>query len=217
MQLSASTSDFVVFDDVLTSGGFHELQVKLRGLDYTRHSTTVVNPEWRLEDGRQLMGPRFGLQGDDAISSLSSEFSDALSEITLHDEVRRLIGDIGTDRSAVSAAAWVYPRGTTLTMHTDGRTVAGAYAFYLHDYWPIRWGGWLVVMHARDTDFDLAVSEERALAAHIPDYSLGDLIIPRPNRISILSAEARHLISRIDETAGENLRVSLSGGFYRDA
>jgi len=101
-----------------------------------------------------------------------------------------------------------------LSMHYDGQAVAGAFAFYMHEYWPIRLGGWLAVMHAYDEDFDLAVSEDRAVAEGSTEYTYGSLIIPTPNRLVVLSSRARHLISRVDHTAGDHLRMSLSGGFH---
>ena len=215
MELTISGEQYVVFDNVLDAHALDAAREASVKLSYTRHSTTVLHPVWRREDGGQLIGPRFGLTGQPPVSELSPEFADALADLATQPDVRRLIGEQGADWEVISVTPWVYPQGTLLSMHDDGGSVAGALVFYIHERWPIRWGGWLAIMHATDDDLlDLAVSEDRARADGSADYSYGDLIIPVPNRLVVLSPRAKHLISRVDFTAGDRLRMSLNGIFH---
>ena len=215
VDLTISGEQFVVFDHVLDSRALDAARAAAVKLCYTRHSTTVLHPVWRREDGGQLIGPRFGLTGQPPVSSLSPDFAEALAELAVQPDVRRLIGEQGTDWQTTSVTPWVYPQGTLLSMHDDGGSVAGAFVFYIHEQWPIRWGGWLAIMHASEDDMlDLAVSEDRAREEGSADYSYGDLIIPVPNRLVVLSPRAKHLISRVDFTAGDRLRMSLNGIFH---
>lgn len=184
-------------------------------MSYRRHAATVLHPVWRHDDGGQLIGQRLGLEGEVPVADLSSEFSEALDELCAAGETRRLVGARGGTWQRMSVTPWVYPAGTQLSMHYDGDAVAGAFTFYVHETWQIRWGGWLVVMHAdADERFDLATSEDQALAAGSGDYSYGQVIIPIPNRAVILGPNAKHLISRVDPLAGDRLRMSLNGVFF---
>jgi hypothetical protein len=215
MKLTANEELFLVFDEVLPETALVELRRKATQVEYVRHGTTVVNPPWRLEDGGQLYGPRFWLSGEGpTVDELSLEFASALEELAANARVVDLVGAQGADWARVAVTPWIYPRGTALSMHTDGDTVTGAFAFYYHEQWAIRWGGLLVVMRTGQDCFDLATSEDLARQQGSADYSLGDAIVPIPNRLVVVPAGAKHLMTRIDDSAGDRFRLSLSGGFH---
>jgi hypothetical protein len=55
--------------------------------------------------------------------------------------VEHLIGRGGADWRRLSAAPWVYPPGSGLSLHQDGVLYTGAFTFFAHREWRIHWGG----------------------------------------------------------------------------
>jgi len=129
-----------------------------------------------------------------------------------------------------TVTSWLYPQGTGLNMHDDGSGVyTGAYAFFLNKTWRPHWGGLLVLMddaanvgvHAyRNTVNQAEYHRQKWLHANNTDellleHGLGRCIFPKGNRMVFIANDAYHMITKVNETAGDNVRVSLAGFFDR--
>ena len=133
----------------------------------------------------------------------------------------------------VSCMLHVYMTGAELSWHRDGALGGGAYSFYIHNDWRHTWGGNLMIadpstqaiahepsegtsaedMIGRDygrlsRTWDLA---EESKMITTPGY--GRYFTPLPNRLMITTGDTMHKVERVDFTAGENTRRSLTGFF----
>ncbi len=125
--------------------------------------------------------------------------------------------------------AWIYPHGTGLSMHDDGSGVyTGAYAYFLNPQWRPHWGGLLLMM---EDEGNRAVQEYRGKTQDANDFykrkwlhanATDDLIMehgfakcifPKRNRIVFIANDAYHMVTRVNEQSGDNVRMSLAGFF----
>ena len=132
----------------------------------------------------------------------------------------------------VSCMLHVYMSGSELSWHRDGALGGGAYSFYIHNDWRHTWGGNLLIASS-DTKFhsnnpsegtsaeDMLggygilsrvwdLSEESSL---IMNPGFGRYFAPLPNRLMITTGDTMHKVERVDLSAGENTRRSLTGFF----
>ena len=132
----------------------------------------------------------------------------------------------------VSCMLHVYMSGSELSWHRDGALGGGAYSFYIHNDWSHTWGGNLLIA-SPDTKFhsnkpsegtsaeDMLggygilsrvwdLSEESSL---IMNPGFGRYFAPLPNRLMITTGDTMHKVERVDLSAGENTRRSLTGFF----
>ncbi len=108
-------------------------------------------------------------------------------------------------------------RFRVVTPSPDSEPYKGSYTFYFHSDWKLHWGGWLLLLDERDATFadvNRAIFDDAAEAEMVANEGHGHWILPKPNRLVVIAPNARHLISRIDQTAGSALRLSL-GGFFK--
>lgn len=129
-----------------------------------------------------------------------------------------------------SVTSWLYPPTTGLSMHDDGSGVyTGAYAFFLNPVWRSHWGGMLVLMddsaneaihaHRRSVD-QVEFYNQKWLGANkteelLLEQGLGRCIFPKGNRMVFIANDAYHMVTRVNEAAGDNIRMSLAGFFDR--
>jgi Rps23 Pro-64 3,4-dihydroxylase Tpa1-like proline 4-hydroxylase len=133
-----------------------------------------------------------------------------------------------------SCMAQAYASGAELSWHRDAGHFTGAYTFYLHKHWMHTWGGNMLIASS-DTKFDVykdasvdvepqdkyATEFNKILptfnlayeSKSILDPGIGTYIAPIPNRIVIVNKSIVHKVERIDQTAGGNYRLSLTGFF----
>lgn len=115
----------------------------------------------------------------------------------------------------------LYPMGSALSWHRhDPGKTAGAYIYYAHPEWDPAWGGELLLASpktgalpfhaARATGFEPPQEKESLMAE-----GFGTYIIPKANRLVILSSNAQHCIKRVEPSAGDNVRLSVQGFFYQ--
>jgi hypothetical protein len=215
-----STDDIRVYDNVLPPEVFARLRRYVNGLPFRGVHNIEQRKVWRLSDGNPLTGPDYGpplFPGTEA-SSMTEEPS--LGQ--LFDEIERRTRGAGfvQDFLGFTASPWVYPEGTGLSPHVDGQLYyAGSYTYYLHADWRVQQGGLLIV-------FDSATrakepTEEPELPwidgddtenARLNEPGHGRVILPKPNRLVLLSSRAEHMITTV---RGSNPRISIAGFFYR--
>lgn len=146
-------------------------------------------------------------------------------------QVERYIGRPGKEGwTHFSVTSWLYPPDTGLAMHDDGSGVySGAYAFFMNKTWRPHWGGLLILMddiandavHAHRRTVDQGeYHQKKWLHANNTDeilleYGLARCIFPKGNRVVFIANDAYHMITRVNEAAGDNVRMSLAGFFDR--
>ena len=114
-------------------------------------------------------------------------------------------------------------------MHTDGSNIyAGAYVYFLNDTLRSHWGGLLIVMDQAINRFVANTEEaqdgmrwyrrrwlnENELEEFMLEAGgMGRCIFPKANRIAFLGNTTHHMVTRVNEEAGDCVRLSLAGFF----
>jgi hypothetical protein len=127
-----------------------------------------------------------------------------------------------------------YPVGSKNPWHTDlGYTT---YTYYLHKKWQINWDSTLLIIpmeakleyeqllkldknsvhtdsYAKD-NMPMEMFEQSKKFSSIIEYGRGIFVSPKPNRLVLINKNVIHGVTRVDSDAGENVRVSLTGGIW---
>ena len=134
------------------------------------------------------------------------------------------------DYKKFSCRAHAYPRGSKLPWHTDQGVIT--YSYYLHDTWQINWGGATyfipidksykqsLTIQPGSKHYDsykgtlkpVDLFEQKEKYSPLMQKGLGYFIYPKPNRLVFINNNVAHGMSRVDEDAGEHIRISLTGG-----
>ncbi len=221
-----------VFDDVLAPDDFAALQAFCNAADYVGVHGEGVAKVWRLGDGEPLRShtwyhmpkPRGSRPPEERArftaptGTALDRFFAALSERFA--AMAPLVGDAGRDWHTVSSCPFIYPRGTTLSLHQDGEAYSGAYVYYLHPRWKIGWGGHLIVLDPLGRDGAVAALHPPWLddaldEPYVDDTGIAACVFPKTKRLVVLAPNLPHLITRVDPNAGDQPRVSLAGFFER--
>jgi hypothetical protein len=169
MKLVAQTSQFRVYDDVLSEKDFRAVWNHVQLESYvTVHQDGWVNI-WRIPDGMPLAAkvavllenpkpaadsatkkeeksgyePRYGAT---RIYPTHTALDRVLASLVEHaDDFADLVGRRNADYDNVSARTFLYPQGTGFSWHEDGPRYSGAFAFYAHPEWRSQWGGELLI------------------------------------------------------------------------
>ncbi|MBB1158672.1 2OG-Fe(II) oxygenase family protein [Amycolatopsis dendrobii] len=134
---------------------------------------------------------------------------------------RALYGGWGTDWNRIGFTFWKYPAGSRLGWHNDaGGGRRGEFILFLHENWRPSWGGELMLLDAvSDIVNDVDELEPAARMEAVLDRCplSPTAVLPRPNRLVLVQAATVHQIQRVDRTAGDNLRCTLTGFVSQDA
>ncbi|MDX2074577.1 MAG: GlcNAc-transferase family protein [Alphaproteobacteria bacterium] len=232
----------VVYDNFLPDDVYEKLRSYAVTTDYEHINTKgKISRAWHVHDGFPLRSVLNGFYHHDKstipvpkpphIYPTATEF-DRFMEYMLEfgPQVERYTGKPGEGWKTFSVTAWIYPPGTGLSMHDDGSGVyAGAYAFFLNNTWRAHWGGLLVMMddvandsiHAHRRTVDQS-EYHRQKWLHVNnsddlmvEHGLARCIFPKGNRMVFIANDAYHMVTRVNEAAGDNYRLSLAGFFGR--
>lgn len=231
--------DLVVVDDFLPQQQYAALREFLVCSDY-RHinSSGTISRAWHLQDRFPLRSETSWILPAVEPSAPKPDWViptgtpiDGFMQAVQTYQAQRLpwLGRQGQDWDEFSATAWIYPPGTGLAMHTDGANVyGGAYVYFLNDRWRSHWGGLLIVMDQsvnravlekeKQQDglrrYRLAWLHENDLEADLLEAGgLGRCVFPKANRIAFLGNRSYHMVTRVNEEAGDCVRLSLAGFF----
>ena len=230
---------FVVVDDFLPVEQYKSLREFLVCLDYKHINTSgKIGRAWHLQDRFPLRSMTTWVKKHQVsedpkpdwlfpAGNLIDGFMQAV-EAYQADHVP-WIGERGVRWDGFSTTSWIYPPGTGLAMHTDGSNVyAGAYVYFLNDRWRSHWGGLLMVMNQAVNryvaDHELLEDGQRWYRRRwlhenpleelmLEAGGIGQVIFPKANRIVFLSNDVLHMVSRVNEEAGDCVRLSLAGFF----
>ncbi len=231
--VSFESSQVVVVDDFLDEATFRLVLDYCGRAEYHGVHATSVRKVWRVNDGNPLQGPTAYWESDPSSRAADDKrlYYPAGTEIDLFIERiltalpagERLVGAAGKDWWDFTAAPWIYPAGSALSLHQDGFDYSGAYTFFAHREWNIHWGGYLLVLDPATPPIDY----DSVLGAHaswIEDANesksamtpgFAQCIFPKPNRLVFIAPDAEHLLSRVDANAGLHPRISIAGFFRK--
>jgi len=216
--------------------------VSLAGVD----SVYDQDSPWPISDGRPLTGETVVAVAEPAGlrrradreappdpahptgTALDCVFEKLLS---LLPQVEAWVGKRGEDWNRISATPYVYPSGTALSWHADGSPFTGAFTFYAHPVWKAQWGGELLVAdRSRKLSYSGSATpaphsieeklsyrfDKRAMNEHLSRPGVGHFIMAIPNRLVVLAGGNPHKVARVDPSAGDRVRTTVSGFFLRD-
>ena len=234
------TRQAIVIDDFLPEDTYKSISDYMLTADYERINTTGKSVRaWHVHDGFPLRSTVNMFYNAHGSHSHSGEHVyptklplDRLIEhiLAAQPSVEHIVGKQSVDWEHFSATGWMYPHGTALSMHDDGSGVyTGAYVYFLNPIWRPHWGGLLVLA---DEEANRKVHEYRKnvdqidyykrkwlhanpLDEMVTQHGFGQVIFPKRNRIVFIANDAYHMVTRINEQSGDNLRMSLAGFFNK--
>ncbi len=230
----------IIYDDFLPEDVYARVLAFCTKTDYERINTkSKVDRAWHIQDGFPLRStlnlfyyPE-GIQkpqGDYVYPTKTDMdvFMDHLLKI--QPEVEHFVGKMGSQWGHVTATGWIYPAGTGLAMHDDGSGVyTGAFAYFLNPFWRVHWGGLnlmieeegnkLIYEHRKKSD-EMDFYQRKWLHANAMDellmeHGFAKCIFPKRNRIVFIANNAYHMVTRVNEAAGDNHRMSIAGFYNR--
>jgi hypothetical protein len=105
-----------------------------------------------------------------------------------------------------------YCVGSEIDWHKDYSSLA-SYSFYLHEQWLPQWGGNLLVAdYAKTVDVQGNNGTVFDNNPSVMNPGFGTFYAPKPNRLVIIK-DVFHKVERIDQSAGNNVRMSFTGFF----
>lgn len=236
MQITLKTPDFMVLDDFLPQQDFQYMWSFCEEENYRPIHSDKWIKAFQLSDGPAMWGGAYTshpAEGDSTaapvafptgrgIDALISKISD--SDATFQEYV----GSRGIDWNYFFCRPYLYPAGSGLSWHTDGRgDVAGAYVYYAHPKWEADWGAELLIdgsgfRHLDYPERDMYDGTKKRLGLHLDNgpsseavmnSGVGNYIMPKPNRFVLLRKGVLHRINRVDSNAGGHPRASITGFF----
>jgi hypothetical protein len=229
-RLTMSTAQLRIYDDFLPQADFEPLLDWASGHTYRWPHQETWHKAWHTGDGLPLRGMSAFYRADgprreheDGWSYPSGApcdpFIKAVNEVA--DEAAEVIGERGVAWKDFVATSFVHPRGCALSMHRDHTLYTGALTFYIHHEWDMHWGGHLLILDPRSaagTEADdpklvaFLSGENENRAINDPGFAL--CVVPRPNRLVLFGNDTYHMVTRVDDDAGDRPRVALAGFFY---
>lgn len=214
--------DAVVVDDLLGPTAFSRIQQELARGHFISVHAKGWDKAWRLGDGTPMRGDPVYFDPTGSVDrpgvryptfSVVDEFIQALRDLARQHP--HVVGREGKDWLALFLAPWLYPVGSSLSLHRDGGGYSGAFTYFAHRQWGVHWGGELLLL-PDDPGVDWPMPGSTGWM--VPDEAGLDVatcIFPRPNRLVLVGPTRPHLITRVDINAGDRVRTSLAGFFLR--
>lgn len=230
------TDTFVILDNFLTSQEAEYVWRYVQDEQFEMIHQKKWVKAFRLSDGTPAWGPPY-ISDDYSENTKCGIFPTGrgidlvikkLKEVA--PQFENLIGKFGTDWAYFFARAYLYPQGCGLSWHRDNQNNAtGAYVYYAHPEWDPQWGGEFLVAPAQTKDIEMPKEKlyegtEKFLGSHLDNKfereallssGYGQYILPKPNRLVILTSGVIHCIKKVDPAAGNKVRATIQG-FFQD-
>ena len=228
-----SNPNFAIFDQVLDKQSFDTLGSMIESAQYKRTNLEEWITVYKNLDGSPLESSRFSSEnlniqtkGIEDQSGLVG-FSRALNQVC--SDYSPIVGQRKKDWSHYTGRITLYSQGTKLSWHQDGPGRTGAYVYFAHREWNVQWGGELCLADSLANNDELSNESQEWNAIkqknqHI-DNSLqnrlllkngfGHYVQPKPNRLVIFNSKVHYMINRVDASAGNHFRVTVSGFFIK--
>lgn len=251
------TPAFAVYDDVLPAAEFAAVWEYMQRTNYASVHQQMWVKTWRLTDGAPLGGPVLFSNETTARVANRVPSHAALPEEMVRQSVfptgqaidplletitaqgpgwEDLIGAQDRDWCGFTARAYLYPQGAGLSWHLDLGRYSGAYIYYAHPHWNVKWGGELMIaddpnrerLGAAFDPHDPAQTsiynpdKTKRFGQHLDntwenkkllETGTGRYIMPKPNRLVIVSLGCAHGINPVSIAAGDKVRASVTGFF----
>ncbi|MFW0777203.1 MAG: GlcNAc-transferase family protein [Rickettsiales bacterium] len=233
------SSQAIIFDDFLPDDVFERVHNFAVKADYEHINTKgKISRAWHLQDGFPLRSSLNLFHYADGVEKPKADyvyptntdmdiFMDHLMAIQPH--VEHFNGKMGKDWAHVTATSWLYPHGTGLSMHDDGSGVyTGAYVYFLNRQWKTHWGGLLLMVEEgnkavydyREKNDQMEFYHRKWLNANplddlLMEHGFARCIFPKKNRIVFIANNAYHMVTRVNESCGDNVRMSFAGFYNR--
>lgn len=236
MKIAYQDDGFIVIDDFIEPSLFESLYDFVCMRDYKHINTEgKVTKVWRLRDGfplrsvdsyfKSYQNKNVKENWEFPVNNVMDQFSDALDNAL--PLFKKYIGVPQHQWNRFSVTSWMYPQGTGLSLHEDSGPYSGAYTFFMNKSWNIHWGGQLMILpqsakSSIENKKKVMGESKYRLArwvdpAHeneaIFDVPTAITILPRPNRLVIMSNDVHHLVSTVNNNAGDSVRKSIAGFF----
>jgi hypothetical protein len=214
MKVVIKSPHIVVVDDLLPEDKFENLWIHIQNEKYSSPHNTQQGWQkvWRLNDNNCLGGPNYYLN-----KKPFNNYMDAVSTymINASKNFEETVGVQGLHWTNASFRPYIYQSGSKLSWHNDAGKYKAALTYYVHPYWGSTWGGEL--MYA-DVPKPEEIKEHNKSQPHL-DHRWEDIylsfkgkggwILPKPNRLVLMTAGVYHSINRVDQNAGDNPRCSI--------
>lgn len=203
---------FIVIDDFLDAATLSAARTMMQRATF-REVPSVISPD---ADGSAFRsnGVRFGDDLGGSPAGGRPKVYEALAQ-RVHQERDFYVGG-GPSWDTLAFTFWKYPAGSRLGWHNDaGHGRYGEFILFLHDVWTPSWGGELMLLDEEPATSDGAgtgadpVAQMEALLDRSPTSPVA--VMPRPNRLVMVKAGTVHQIHRVDRTAGDHMRCTLTG------
>lgn len=223
------SSQVIIYDDFLSRSERNAVLAHFNNDDYRIVHAQKWQKVWRLADGFPMHGTT-SIYRPQAIATPKTPNVDASAldkfaarVIEVLQEVESVVGS-QSDWIDFTVAPWIYPVGSGLSLHKDGApNLTGSYTYFLHDKWNLHWGGQLLILRRSRSGEDEPLTQQHDNAwisdesenERVWDPALALCVFPKPNRMVFISANAHHLVTRVDKAAGQNARLSIAGFFRK--
>lgn len=230
------SDSFVIFDNVLSpeEAAFVWRYIQDESFEQVHQKKWVK--AFRLSDGTPMWGPPYISDSYDAntkcgVYPTGRAIDLVISKVKeLAKTQESMIGTFGKDWAYFFARAYLYPANTGLSWHRDSENNAtGAFVYYAHPEWDPQWGGeFLVAPHETKHHImpksKLYEGTEKFLGSHLDnqferdvlmDNARGEFVLPKPNRLVIMTSGVIHCIKKVDPAAGNKVRATIQG-FFQD-
>ena len=234
--VSHSGPGFIVIDDLFEPDD-HQLvwtYIQQETLEFIHQKRWVK--AFRLTDGEPLWGPphlsdAYAPDPTHKIFPSGTGIDLVISKVKeLAPQFADLIGAQGKDWAYFFARAYLYPSGCGLSWHRDNENAAkGAFVYYAHPEWNPQWGGEFLIapFETRDLKYPTVPvygQKDKYIGSHLDNsfekqtllnHSVGTYIMPKPNRLVVISSGIIHCIKKVEAAAGNNVRATIQG-FFQD-
>ena len=188
--------NIIVYDNFLKLDEFKEIQHEAKTHDYTlvEHGADVA---YKLNTGNIYKTTRKYWS-----NKLENKFTKFFNAMLNLDPV---------PCEKFSLMAHAYTAGAEIDWHMDYSSIA-SYSFYIHDRWHPQWGGNLLVSNYDTIDVQGNNGTVFDNNSSVMNPGYGSYYSPLPNRLVIIK-KVFHKVERIDQSAGNNTRLSFTGFF----
>lgn len=236
MQVTLKNPDFLVIDNFLDPKCFEYMWNFIQEEQFRVVHWDRWIKAFRIADGQPLWGdvytsrPTLSDRTARSTAYPTRRGVDTLISAILENGAlfSEYVGYQGQDWDYFFCRPYLYPVGTGLSWHTDGRgDVRGAYVYYAHPEWGAHWGAEMLIDGSgfRDAEYperEMLDGSRKRLGLHLDwrlaseaamKYGAGHYVLPRPNRFVLLRRGVLHRINPVQESAGDHVRASVTGFF----
>lgn len=201
---------YIVYDDVLEKEIFAKINKAAQEDQYSIPHIDKWLKVWRINDGFTMGSNSYEYKKEDEIDSNKNYMNFICYYFK---ELAKLNVNIVGDWNTIILRTYLYGRNTKLSWHNDAGYLAAG-IFYIHSYWASTWGGELLLANTPEIEHTpnpcIDHSFEDKFLEH---YGFGQYITCKPNRIVLTKGGLWHSINKVDEDAGDNIRMSIVAFF----